>query len=113
MSVKIAEGQFHQRIQDSGNALVVASINSLSNECQITPLTSAHVLLQQALRALNILGGDDAARYAIATARRLQAEASGNRAAARKAAEQEMAAFERMAAVYDAQLERMEAGGLQ
>lgn len=102
-----------EKVEACGMKVIEASIGTMINTCNITTMTAGHVVLQQAMRALYIMGGVDAAHYAMASARRLIAEDRGDEAGATKHAKAERLAFERMTTVFDAQVERMLAGGLQ
>jgi len=113
MSEDLAPAGLAEKIEKCGMGVVDASIGAMCKACHITPVTAGHVVLQQAMVALYLMGGVNAAHYAIACAKRLLAEDRGDRKDARKHAEAERKAFERMAAIFEAQIERIDAGGLQ
>jgi hypothetical protein len=113
MSVGIAPHDLKETLTRGGERVVHASIVTLVDTFDVSPLTAAHVVLRQSLMALHLLGGDQAANFAVAAARLLKADMRGDDEAVRAAENAEMRAFEKMAAAYDAQVERMNAGGLQ
>lgn len=102
-----------EKIEACGMKVINASIGAMMDTCNITAVTAGHAVLQQAMRALYTIGGVDAAHYAMASARRLIAEDRGDTAGATRHAQAERQAFERMTTVFEAQVERMLAGGLQ